>query len=111
MSEEEKKEQSPGDGRIESPKEVSGESSGVNTEASAEVNQSEIPQSEINMEVHHHPDLHHKRKNFREYFLEFLMIFPEIKPGIKNLSRKGLVFYNQPYCLILNCKGNENRIQ
>ena len=27
------------------------------------------------MEVHHHPDLHHKRKNFKEYFLEFLMLF------------------------------------
>ena len=27
------------------------------------------------MEVHHHPDLHHKRKHFKEYFLEFLMIF------------------------------------
>jgi len=27
------------------------------------------------MEVHHHPDLHHKKKNFKEYFLEFLMIF------------------------------------
>lgn len=27
------------------------------------------------MEVHHHPDLHHKRKHFREYLLEFLMIF------------------------------------
>jgi cytochrome c553 len=26
------------------------------------------------MEVHHHPDLHHKKKNFKEYFLEFLMI-------------------------------------
>jgi hypothetical protein len=27
------------------------------------------------MEVHHHPDLHHKKKRFKEYFLEFLMIF------------------------------------
>src|SRR6185312_9531148 len=27
------------------------------------------------MEVHHHPDLHHKKKNFKEYFLEFLMSF------------------------------------
>jgi hypothetical protein len=22
------------------------------------------------MEVHHHPDLHHEKKKFREYFLE-----------------------------------------
>src|SRR5450432_4582083 len=28
-----------------------------------------------NMEVHHHPDLHHKKKHWKEYFLEFLMIF------------------------------------
>jgi hypothetical protein len=27
------------------------------------------------MEVHHHPDPHHKTKKFKEYFLEFLMIF------------------------------------
>jgi hypothetical protein len=28
-----------------------------------------------NMEVHHHPDLHHEPKKWKEYFLEFLMIF------------------------------------
>ena len=33
------------------------------------------------MEVHHHPDLHHKRKKFREYFLEFLMIFLAVSMG------------------------------
>jgi hypothetical protein len=33
------------------------------------------------MEVHHHPDLHHKKKNFKEYFLEFLMIFLAVTPG------------------------------
>ena len=33
------------------------------------------------MEVHHHPDLHHKRKNFKEYFLEFLMIFLAVTLG------------------------------
>ena len=37
---------------------------------------SEIFKSEIeNMEIHHHPDLHHDRKKWKEYFLEFLMIF------------------------------------
>jgi hypothetical protein len=31
-----------------------------------------ILQDKLNeMEVHHHPDLHHKKKNLREYFLEF----------------------------------------
>src|ERR1700750_210334 len=34
-----------------------------------------------NMEVHHHPDLHHKRKDFKEYFLEFLMIFLAVTMG------------------------------
>jgi hypothetical protein len=29
------------------------------------------------MEVHYHSDLHHQKKNFKEYFLEFLMIFLE----------------------------------
>src|SRR5277367_100340 len=33
------------------------------------------------MEVHHHPDLHHKSKNFKEYFLEFLMIFLAVTLG------------------------------
>jgi hypothetical protein len=33
------------------------------------------------MEVHHHPDIHHKRKKFREYFLEFLMIFLAVSLG------------------------------
>jgi hypothetical protein len=33
------------------------------------------------MEVHHHPDLHHKRKKFKEYFLEFLMIFLAVSMG------------------------------
>ncbi len=33
------------------------------------------------MEVHHHPDLHHKKKNFREYFLEFIMIFLAVTMG------------------------------
>jgi hypothetical protein len=33
------------------------------------------------MEVHHHPDLHHKKKNFKEYFLEFLMIFLAVSLG------------------------------
>ena len=33
------------------------------------------------MEVHHHPDLHHKKKNLKEYFLEFLMIFLAVTLG------------------------------
>ncbi|HEY4875714.1 MAG TPA: hypothetical protein VIH86_09100 [Puia sp.] len=33
------------------------------------------------MEVHHHPDVHHQRKRFKEYFLEFLMIFLAVTMG------------------------------
>ena len=33
------------------------------------------------MEVHHHPDLHHKKKKIKEYFLEFLMIFLAVTLG------------------------------
>ncbi len=34
-----------------------------------------------NMEVHHHPDLRHKPKKWKEYFLEFLMIFLAVMMG------------------------------
>jgi hypothetical protein len=33
------------------------------------------------MEVHHHPDLHHKKKQWKEYFLEFMMIFLAVTLG------------------------------
>jgi len=33
------------------------------------------------MEVHHHPDLHHRKKKWKEYFLEFLMIFLAVTLG------------------------------
>lgn len=33
------------------------------------------------MEVHHHPDLHHQPKKWKEYFLEFLMIFLAVTMG------------------------------
>jgi hypothetical protein len=33
------------------------------------------------MEVHHNPDLRHKKKHFKEYFLEFLMIFLAVTLG------------------------------
>ena len=33
------------------------------------------------MEVHHHPQLHHEKKPWKEYFLEFLMIFLAVTMG------------------------------
>src|SRR4030095_13300515 len=38
-------------------------------------------QESENMEVHHHPDLHHNLKKWKEYFIEFLMIFLAVTMG------------------------------
>ena len=44
-----------------------------------------------NMEVHHHPHLPHGKKGFKEYFLEFLMIFLAVTLGfIAENLREGL---------------------
>lgn len=46
------------------------------------LNHSESPTTQIeNMEVHHHPDLHHKQKKWKEYLLEFAMIFLAVTMG------------------------------
>jgi hypothetical protein len=42
--------------------------------------EAEVPPKD-SMEVHHHPDLHHKKKKFREYILEFIMIFLAVTLG------------------------------
>jgi len=43
------------------------------------------------MEVHHHPDLHHRRKKFKEYLLEFFMIFLAVSMGfIAENVREGI---------------------
>jgi hypothetical protein len=41
----------------------------------------EQPHPEIAMEVHHHPDLHHRKKPWKEYLLEGLMIFIAVMMG------------------------------
>jgi hypothetical protein len=79
MSEEENIEQSPEEGKTESQQEVNSEPLMVNEEIQSETSNQK---SEIeNMEVHHHPDLHHKPKPWKEYFLEFLMIFLAVTMG------------------------------
>jgi hypothetical protein len=81
---------SPENERTESPedvhdgsREVKSETLNVRSETSdvnEEINKSEISKSEIeNMEVHHHPKV--EKKNFKEYFLEFLMIFLAVTLG------------------------------
>ena len=72
MSEEENMDQAPKTN--DTPEDVNG-----NTSQDQTIEQLQT-QSE-NMEVHHHPDLHHKKKNFKEYFLEFLMIFLAVTMG------------------------------
>jgi hypothetical protein len=42
---------------------------------------SNIDHQTENMEVHHHPDLHHRKKHWKEYFFEFLMIFLAVTMG------------------------------
>jgi hypothetical protein len=81
MNEEEKIEPGSQDGKPERPEEVHSNIMQEQTIKPVETNQtSEISKSEIeNMEVHHHP--HVEKKNFKEYFLEFLMIFLAVTLG------------------------------
>jgi hypothetical protein len=44
----------------------------------------QLPEVNINMEsmeVHHHPDLKHKKKHLKEYLIEFLMLFFAVTLG------------------------------
>ncbi len=43
----------------------------------SDINTSDI----LNMEVHHHPQLKHERKPWKEYFLEYLMIVLAVTTG------------------------------
>jgi len=77
MSEEEKMDSSPRNRSTESPKEANGENSNVNEESLT----TNVNSQTKNMEVHHHPDLHHRKKHWKEYFLEFIMIFLAVTLG------------------------------
>ena len=86
MSEDKNIEQSQEDRKTEILQETNNESQVVNRET-LNVNEAINPTSDVNtseienMEIHHHPDLHHKEKKFKEYFLEFLMIFLAVTLG------------------------------
>jgi hypothetical protein len=82
MSEEQNIERSAEDGKSESPEEVHSnillEQIISSVESSDQT--SAIPKSAIKeMEVHHHPNV--EKKNFKEYFLEFVMIFLAVTLG------------------------------
>src|ERR1051326_9155564 len=69
------------DGNTDSEKEMN---ENISQQQTIEPTQPETQDSKLqtgNMEVHHHPDLHHKRKKFKEYFLEFLMIYLAVTLG------------------------------
>lgn len=54
----------------------------IEKEESKSPKQTETPNAQTeNMEVHHHPDLHHKQKKWKEYLLEFVMIFLAVTMG------------------------------
>ncbi|PWT78260.1 MAG: hypothetical protein C5B59_02225 [Bacteroidetes bacterium] len=49
--------------------------------SSGETNLIPPNQETENMEVHHHPDIHHKPKKWKEYVIEFAMIFLAVTLG------------------------------
>jgi hypothetical protein len=62
--------------------EAAGQKDSSENELSSKPVQSvEIKQETPEMEVHHHPDLHHKPKPWKEYLLEGLMIFIAVMLG------------------------------
>ena len=73
MDEQEKIQQQSPDDKLQSTENIN-----KNISESLPIN--EQPTTE-NMEIHHHPDIHHKPKKFKEYFLEFLMIFLAVTLG------------------------------
>src|SRR5690349_21206354 len=82
MSEEEKKENQNAERETQNAESIdSTASQDVNSETSI-VNEQRLTinnKSLTNMEVHHHP--HAAKKNFKDYFLEFLMIFLAVTLG------------------------------
>jgi|ERR1022692_981455 hypothetical protein len=77
MSEEQNIEQSPEDRKTESPEVVNSKLSALIEEPST-IN---YQLSTNEMEVHHHPQLEHKPKPWKEYLLEGLMIFLAVTLG------------------------------
>ena len=61
----------------------------------SEISKSDIPKSEKKMEVHHHP--HVEKKNFKEYLLEFVMIFLAVTMGFfaENIREKSADRYKE----------------
>lgn len=69
------------DERLDNPSKASGESKVSEIVPNNETETINLNEEIENMEVHHHPDLHHQPKKWKEYFLEFLMIFLAVTMG------------------------------
>jgi hypothetical protein len=81
MSEEEKIESSPQDGKSENPEDVNDELEVINRHISDVNEETEINKSEIKeMEIHHPHHVTHKKK-WNEYLLEFFMLFLAVTLG------------------------------
>jgi hypothetical protein len=52
------------------------------------------------MEVHHHPDLHHEQKPWKEYILEFVMLFLAVTMGF--LPRASGKYNQRRACKAIN---------
>ena len=68
------------------------------------------------MEVHHHPDLHHKEKPWKEYFLEFLMIFLAVSMGFFAESIRENITNNEKekqyvFSMINDLKDNKGKLE
>ena len=80
-------EERPKDGKNGNPEDVNentlptGQATGQPVTPNPEPSTLNPEPSTSNMEVHHHPNLHHKKKHWKEYFLEFLMIFLAVTLG------------------------------
>jgi hypothetical protein len=77
-------EEGPKDGKPERPEEVSGiilPPRISSTENNQQLTTHNLPLTTKEMEVHHHPQLKHERKPWKEYFLEYLMIVLAVTTG------------------------------
>ncbi len=66
---------------LDNPTNIQTENSSNETIPTKDIDNINQNQETENMEVHHHPDLHNKPKKWKEYFLEFLMIFLAVTLG------------------------------
>lgn len=67
--------------QLNNPANTGPENLPVELNSIADTHTSNTNQQSQHMEVHHHPDLHHKKKHWKEYFLEFIMIFLAVTLG------------------------------